>query len=497
MSTVTRARWPFVGRQTEMDSVLGLLQEGSRGVLIYGDAGVGKSALARAVLAELSSKERPARVVRLPTDAAVAVTPWTVFAPMLVSAAQDVASFDEVLARVRHDLEGSGPVLLHVDDVHLLDDPSATVLAELVQSGVVTVLATTRHQPGPAAPLVTLWREGTLDRLDLSPLDHLAVAGVLTHVLDGPIAQETTKRIWEATNGKPLYLRELVLALVESEALQLIEGAWLWDSAPGPSRRLVDLVGYELAGLSDEDREVIELVALAGSIQVERIGAAVSDRALERVVRSGLVEVDTEPSTGFARARITHPVYAETVRSLIYPQRRRALFHRLSAPARQSTDLAELFHWVSWALQCGIEPEPENLLAATRAAASVQSTTLAIRMATEALQRLDQDAVVATEILLLRAEAFRFEGTIQRAQQDLEAAGRQLHELQPDPNHDHLWVRWAEVTADLQQYHHDDLDGALRTLSRAPGATCDSYRRSAPPAEHRPAEQARLRRPVQ
>lgn len=466
MPTLTRRRWPVIARRAESDSVLGMLGDGSRGVLIYGEAGVGKSTLADTVLTELSNRPRAPQVIRLRADAAVTSTPWTVFAPLLSPIAQESASLEHTLAQVREGLPTTDPVLLYVDDAHLLDEPSATVLAELLQSATVTMLATTRLQPGPARPLTALWREGVLDRLDLKPLGHGAVAELLSQTLGGPVAQETTKRIWNATNGNPLFLRELVLALIESDALQKIEGAWIWYRAGPQSQRLTDLVSHELAGLDEQAREVIDLIALAGTIPVSRISDAVSDDALDTVVRNGLLVLEQDEHTGVSLVRITHPVYAETVRSLIYPQRRHALFHRLSAPTQQSPHLADLFHWVSWALQCGIEPEPEYLLAATRAAAAVQSTALVIQMATEALRRFE-DPAVAAEIVLLRAEAHRFDGTTQRAQHDLELAGRYLQRVDAGSAHDHLWVRMAEVTADLQQYHQDDLDAALTTLTQA------------------------------
>ena len=470
MSTHARARWPMIGRSTERDSVLSILRDGGRGVLIHGDAGVGKSSLAAAVLADLVTETGAPQVIRLHTDDAVTSTPWTVFAPLLDPVAQDAAGLEDALSLVRMGLPDQQPVLIHLEDAHLLDEPSATVLAEILQSPTVTLLATARHHPALPGPLAALWREGILERLDLPPLEHTAVAELLTHVLGGPIAQETAREIARTTAGNPLYLRELVLALMESEAFRQIEGAWLWDGTGLRSHRLADLVGQELAGLDASAREVVELVALAGTVSLVRVGEATSDEALAVAIGTGLLEVDRDPLRGTELARITHPVHAETVRSLIYPNRRRHLFGLMAPPATHSPDLAELFHWVSWALQCGITLEQEYLVSATRAAAAVQSMSLTIRMAGEALPHLDHDPEAAAEVLLLRATALRFSGEPDRAEKDLAQARTMLGRVDPSPDRDLLWVRCAEVSADLQQYHSDDLDGALQTLVGARNA---------------------------
>lgn len=464
---LTRARWPVAGRDTEADHGLHLLRTGSRGLLIHGDAGVGKTTLAKGILTELNAAPDAPQVVRLRTDAAMLSTPWTVYADVLDGTEQESASLNHALQALRRRLSTTTPTLVHLEDAHLLDTPSATVLAELLQSTTIMVLATTRQVPGPPAPLVALWREGVLDRLDLQPLDLPTVVGILRQFLAGPVTQETTHRMWQATGGNPLYLRELALALTDSGALHLTEGAWSWDGRGPTSRRLTDLVLHELSGLRDEAREMIDLVALAGTIPLDQIGELVSDDAVETVIRSGLLVMDSDDRTGREYARITHPLHAESIRSLIRPRRRRALFHRLPAPTVTTTGLNELFHRVNWALQCGIEPDPDHLLMATRAAAEVQGTTLTIQMATEALRRFDHDPAVATEILVLRAEAHRFDATVHRAWQDLDAARALLSRVPPVRANIWLSVRIAELTADLQQYHGDDLDSALITLTRA------------------------------
>ena len=479
MAGFTRSRWPVVGRDGEIDDALGLLNAGSRGLIIHGEAGVGKTTLANTLLKQLSAGPDSPHLVRLRTDAAVLSTPWTVFADVLDPVGGDSASLTHALGQLLRRFSGAGPVMLHLEDAHLLDVPSATALSELIQSTNVTVLATTRSEPGPPAPLVALWRAGFLNRLDLHPLDPAIVSDLVSQFLGGAVTQECSRRMWRTTGGNPLYLRELVLALLESQALGVVDGAWSWDGTGPPGKRIVDLVRHELTGLEAPVREVVDLVALGGTMPVERLAEAVTDEALRTVLDSGLLVLDQDDRTGRGLVRITHPIHAEAIRSLILPGQRRALFHRLSVPPEGTSDLNELFHRVNWALQCGIEPEPDQLLAATRAAAEVESAALTIRMADEALRRFD-DPAIAAEILILRAEAHRFDGKTDDALGDLRAARNNLEHLGATPESKSLWVRLAELTADIQQYHQDDLEQALTTLDRASRrlpARCRSLRR--------------------
>lgn len=467
MTGFTRRRWPVVGRDDEVESALALLGGGSRGLLIHGEGGVGKTTLATALIEEITAGGRAPQVIRLHTDAAVLSTPWKVFADVLDPVSQDSASLTRAVNQVRDRLGQAAPALLHLEDAHLLDDPSATVLAELVQSTSILLLATTRGEPGPPAPLVALWRAGTVDRLDLQPLAFPTVVNLLSRFLNAPVTQDTSRRMWEITGGNPLYLRELTLALVESGALRLTEGAWSWDGAGPTNQRMRDLLGHELRGLDAGARELVDLVALAGSVSVEQIADIFPDQALATVVTSGLLVLDQHERSGRTRARITHPIHAEVIRSLILPQRRRTLYDRLATPADEGMDLNELFHRVNWALQCGIEPRPDHVLAATRAAAEAQSTELTIQMATEALRRCGQDPLVRCEILILRAQAHRFDGSIERALCDLREAEARLSDAPAGSTRDWIEVRIAEITADLHQYHHDDLDRGLAALTGA------------------------------
>ena len=101
MTGFTRRRWPVVGRDDEVESALALLGGGSRGLLIHGEGGVGKTTLATALIEEITAGGRAPQVIRLHTDAAVLSTPWKVFADVLDPVSQDSASLTRAVNQVR------------------------------------------------------------------------------------------------------------------------------------------------------------------------------------------------------------------------------------------------------------------------------------------------------------------------------------------------------------------------------------------------------------
>src|SRR5699024_6777753 len=107
-------------------------------------------------------------------------------------------------------------------------------------------------------------RQGWLEFVGVEGLASDQVHDVLVRALDGPVALETVHRTHDLTHGNPLYLRELVRSLLASGTLIQTDGAWVWSDQRQVGRRLVDLIGAELDLLSAAERDIVDLLALAG-----------------------------------------------------------------------------------------------------------------------------------------------------------------------------------------------------------------------------------------
>ena len=120
------------------------------------------------------------------------------------------------LARVRDVVDAvictasRGPVVVGVDDAHLLDEQSALVVHQIVRRHIATVVLTVRTgEPAPDA-ITALWKDELLPRLEVQPLSKAETASLLECVLAGDVESSTAERVWHYTRGNALYLRQLI-----------------------------------------------------------------------------------------------------------------------------------------------------------------------------------------------------------------------------------------------------------------------------------------------
>ena len=218
--------WPLVGRGPEL-SAADEAQEAGRSVVLAGEAGVGKSRLAAAIA--MAATEGGRTTLRVVGSESAATIPFGALAP-LMPRTEDARDPLALLQSVRDDLKAQGdgsPVLLWVDDAHLLDAGSATLVQQLVVSGACVVVGTIRR--GEACPdaVEQLWRNGDADLVEVDLLGADAVHELLEVALGPPVARSTSQRLWRRTQGNPLYLREMVRAAILDETLSRDSGAWL------------------------------------------------------------------------------------------------------------------------------------------------------------------------------------------------------------------------------------------------------------------------------
>ncbi len=391
-------RWPFVGRAEELTRVESLLQSGV-GVLILGDPGVGKTALARCAEQAVGGAMPIARVVG---HAVSNGTPFEAFAGVLDAADTSLLRPVEVARRVSDACVRSPgtKLLLVVDDAQLLDERSAQVLLQLAADGTAAVLATAPDLELPD-PVKRLWREGWCREVRLGGLPDNDVVAVIEAVLGAPIDPAAARAFAVRAEGNPLLLRELVSAALASATLVRRGSGWALAGQPPISSGIRELLSSRLIGLPEAQRAAIETVAagepLALSVADELIGEAV----LEELDRDRLISV----RTGLAGPEVStaHPLHGELLRSEMPPLRLRrlrlSLASRLDASARPSPH--DLVRAALWRLESGQADEPERLLAAARAARSLSLET-AERLARHAheLSGSLQATLLLAEILM-------------------------------------------------------------------------------------------------
>jgi len=217
---------PFVGRERELARVAAALgRPDAAGLLLAGPAGVGKTRLATecATIAERVGF-RCARV--LATRAAAGV-PLGALAPLLPADSRRTGPRGNWLRAAADAIaSGPGPLLLVVDDAHLLDSASATVVQQLAAPDRAFVVLTTRTGMRAPEPLLALWKDAIVERLDLAPLSRKDIDRILDQVLGGAIDGAARMELFQASQGNALFLHELVLGALGADILRREQGVW-------------------------------------------------------------------------------------------------------------------------------------------------------------------------------------------------------------------------------------------------------------------------------
>lgn len=278
---------------------------------------------------------------------------------------------------------GVAPIVLAVDDAHELDDASASLIEQLARERTIFLLTCVRTSELTPAPIVSLWTEDVMLRIDIGTLGREATADLAGALLDGIVDPALAAEVWRRTQGNPLHVRELVRGSLGADILVQHDGVWTHSGELIASDALVDLVQRRIADLDADTQTALCAVALAEPAPVRLVEEAGSPDALLALEDAGLVRVVTDRRR--LVVRLAHPVYGEAVRSTVSQLRVRRLRSRLAeivraTGARRRDDLMQIAQW----LLDGDEPDPELFASAAFEAIRRHDVDLAARLAESA-----------------------------------------------------------------------------------------------------------------
>lgn len=350
-------------------------------VVLAGPAGVGKSRLAAEVAAVVGADGTSTRrVAGTPAGAAI---PYSAVSGLL-GAAAPADAVGAVAEALEVDGDGPGPVVV-VDDVHHLDDASATVLHQLLTAGRVRLVATHRVGEPLSAARLALVGDAAVERVVVEPLTDGDVDALLGAALGGPLDGSTSKALSAASAGNVLFLRELVEGSVAGGTLEQRAGLWRLTGPLAATSLLDDLVAARIAPLDGPRREAVEVLALAEPVAVDLLREVVALEVLEELERDGLALVRADGNR--LAASLVHPLYGELVRARM-PAITRLRLSRLLADAVDALDVelgvADELRAAVWRLDGGQPGDADRLLRAARLAFAAGDTLLCSRLASSA-----------------------------------------------------------------------------------------------------------------
>ena len=365
-------------------------QVGTRGgsMVVAGAVGVGKSRLLTRCVAQLEPTGRPAVVVR--ATRSTATVPFGAFARWIPDHLGDTRDRLGVLRAAAAQLAELGPgLLVAVDDAQLLDDGSAALVLHLVQHDLAAVLVALRSgEPCPDA-IVALWKERLATRLDVQPLSEPQMVELVAQVLGGELTPATRRRLWQLSQGNPLYLREVIDAARSQGVLMPSPVGWQWQGALVGRDRLSELVSERIGSSGVAERRVLEIVALGEPLPTEVLDRIAAREILADLERRGLVVSERpSPRDSCQVVRLVHPLYSEILRAELAPFTAQSHCRSLAEAAIDTgVHQRDPLRVATWMLDSGeAATAPELLLQASFVALVIADHELSVRLA-EAAER--------------------------------------------------------------------------------------------------------------
>jgi DNA-binding CsgD family transcriptional regulator len=416
--SISDSDWPMVGRDRELDVFQALLKATEvQGLVLSGEPGVGKTRLAR----ECS---RVADAAGLATAWVTATRsarklPLVALAPLLPSV-DAIGRGDNRVGLLRDlaahllDRAGGRRLVLVVDDAHLLDDASATLIHQLAASQVAIIVATLRVDEAAPDPIMALWKDGIAVRVELGGLPADSVVQLLVSALGSHVDQGAVASLSSHSEGNALFLRELTVGALADGTLVNEGGSWQLLGPLAPSDRLVELVQDRLTGLDLRGRNLLEFVAYAEVIGSAELAALSDDEVAADLERRGFLTSRMDGNR--LEIRVAHPLYGDVIRARTPLVRVRSMARRLAdvvegTGARRREDALRV---ATWRLDGGGVVSAQLMLTAATTARWRYDFPLAERLALAAAA-----AGAGFEAALLAARLASLQGRTEEAERQL------------------------------------------------------------------------------
>ncbi len=343
----------LVGRAAELRTITDFLDTASSspaGLLIEGEAGIGKTTVLMAAIEE--ARSRGFHVLSARAAAAESVLAYALLTDLLRGLEAKVygdlpdvqlIAIERVLMQADYtsrppeqqeiaagflsvvdQFTDEVPVLLAIDDLQWLDTSSQKVLAYAVRrlAGPVGVVASVRTDAasGDPAAWLQLSSPDALARMTMPPMNLGSLHAMVAERHGKRLRRPTMVRICEASGGNPFYTLELSRVVTDSSRFGELQ----------MPRNLADLVRDRIGSLDKEVRQLLLAASCVAEPTVELLSAATGRdidsvfALLAQAENAGIVEING------GRMQFEHPLLARGVYTAAVTADRRAMHRRLA-----------------------------------------------------------------------------------------------------------------------------------------------------------------------
>lgn len=457
--------WPFVGRAAELCDALDAVRPGSefRGVVFCGEAGVGKTTLARAVAEQLAPEGWTVQSV-LGTETGRAVPLGAFHRALEIVDAREPAV---MLASAYRNLAGEDGVVTVVDDAQYLDPLSALLVHQLAVSGSPRLIVTIRSGEATPDAVAALWKDDLLLRVDVRPFTQAETVEMIASVLDGDVDDRLVDQLHRVSEGSPLVLRGLLTAGRADGALCERDGRWCLSGRLRAGPDLTELVESRIASLDSDEADVIEYVCTAELLDWEVLRSLCDSDAVSRVERRGLIHFVTDADHTLVQPG--HSIIGEVVRRRCGVARARELNTALAQqgskhirrvsnhPDGPRHDVRARIRLAQFMMKSDVSPDLEAILHAAESAVTMANLELGEELARFVF---DRGGDISAAIVLADAISWQGRGA------DAEAI---LGNFDPDGTDELMCVRWGCLRAANLFFGGGDADAAQAVLDTVRG----------------------------
>ncbi|WP_193627316.1 helix-turn-helix transcriptional regulator [Brevibacterium sp. CFH 10365] len=369
----TQTGTKIFGRTAELDLIHETLRcSECSGILIEGEIGVGKTLLARTVFEDAGD------AIWICGDRVHQNVEFGVFG-LLVDLDGDPST---LLGRIVSRLTSTrAPRAVFVDDAHLLDSRSQEILTDLASVGSIRLVAMSRANIDDGLiPFSALVEDHVLQHLVLGPLPREDYRSMIEHRLGHIVSQAVVDIVDFHSRRNPGRLIELLEYTGRRSRFLMRRGVWILDGLDiDYDARARDYARIGLADHSPKEAEALELVVLAGEVELATLLEAGLGEAADELVAAG--ELKTDPR----RAHIYEAVEnhtSDTIRYTTPTGRSRERFDFIDACGDAPSEWAQMVR-AEWGLICGAEISESRTIEAALIAARLGDWHRAMRLIAE------------------------------------------------------------------------------------------------------------------
>ena len=228
----------------------------------------------------------------------------------------------EVLLGLVDELCAAAPTVIVVDDLQWADDASLIAWHQLAASiDQLRLLLIGTCRPAPRRPEVQELRAAVIRQggavVTLGPLTEADVAALMTAMLGSPPG-ETLRQLTAQADGNPLYVRELVDAMVREQALEINSAATKLSAGGGRlPASLASVLTDRLSSVSAGTAQMLRTAALLGgrftvtdlTVVLRRPASELAAGIQEAVAAGILTEHPNDPDLAFRHLLIQQALY--------------------------------------------------------------------------------------------------------------------------------------------------------------------------------------------